>query len=149
MAKPCARGLTIAHSNKDGSTPMSRCLGSTGDVCEYDCDPGYVRAMQSADSEHVCQPNGGFEGGGCIVNTSPGSCPPLSVENSVSLQSCLNTAGSTCLVVCDMADHYIPVQGNGRFVCVSLNRDKGTHIWQGDLVCAQANPVCLHATPIF
>ena len=38
MAKPCARGLTIAHSNKDGSTPMSRCLGSTGDACEYDCD---------------------------------------------------------------------------------------------------------------
>ena len=59
VAVQCTSGLTIDNSN-------TVCAGTTGDVCEYQCEDGYIPG-----GVHQCLPSRRFFGGYC---TAPLSC---------------------------------------------------------------------------
>ena len=52
----CDLGRAITHSSVD-------CIGTTEDVCEFECDPGFT-----ATGDHVCGSGGAFAGGWCAAN---------------------------------------------------------------------------------
>jgi hypothetical protein len=80
---PCD-DVTLANS-------QSECVGTTTDVCAYECDFGYT-----AVGAHVCGTNGQFAGGHC----TPDPCTAgLTVLNSDT--RCEGRTGDTCEIECD------------------------------------------------
>ena len=56
VPRSCAP-VTISHSDR---LDDNRCTGTTGDSCDFFCDPGFSRY-----GTHVCQADGRFAGGTC------------------------------------------------------------------------------------
>jgi hypothetical protein len=90
--KTCTAGLTIAHaidnfaSIEYGSTT---CAGMVGSRCAFVCDAGYT-----AVGTHVCDINGTFTGGSCVVSPSHPLCGPGKWSNGTS--NC--SSWSECIV---------------------------------------------------
>jgi Ca2+-binding EF-hand superfamily protein len=84
LPQSCTMGNTIEFS------PVF-CMGMTGYVCEYECDPGY-----SVGPTHRCGLQA-FEGGFC----SPNDCiEGLEIEHSVTV--CAGWLGDNCTYECDI-----------------------------------------------
>lgn len=84
----CIRGTEIENSNKQGT---DRCVGSVGDTCAYSCNAGYQES-----GTHVCEPNLGFSGGGCVLAHCTSG---LTLSHSPT--TCEGTGGELCDYICD------------------------------------------------
>ena len=97
---PCVRGNALPDS-------PSVCVGTTTDVCQFDCNPGWTRRGQ-----HVCLPSGDFSGGYCEIN----QCLQHSIVHSPTI--CNGDTFDVCPYTCRSGyrrggDHIC--QPNGRF----------------------------------
>ena len=97
-AQQCTSGTIVS-----GASTM--CSGSTGDICDYQCNQGYV-----AVGLHFCGRDGSFAGGSC----EPADCTAgLTIANSQS--TCSGSTYAQCQYTCHCG--YFP---------------RGTHVCQPD-----------------
>ena len=96
VANPCGGGLSIAYSD-------TICSGSTMDVCNFTCAPGYSKT-----GTHTCTPEGSWVGGSCVPNPCTAG---LTVEHSpgtwtacggVIREECEGVTTDECAFECDL-----------------------------------------------
>ena len=86
MPAPCAQGNMVPNAK-------TQCIGTNGDTCDYECQPGYERDPQD---EHMCGADGTFRGGRC---TAVPCTAGILVANA--RDACSGTTNEICPYICN------------------------------------------------
>ena len=121
----CTSGLQVDHA-------VNTCNGSTTDICDVQCKPGYTLRGQ-----HVCGSNGVFTGGSCLANWCEESTPTFGTSQ------CRGFTGMECAYTCDEGyepngvPHLCTPDGHFRGgECVAQECNVGNQIAHSETLCA-------------